>query len=598
MANESLHKGWLYARNGLKFAPYVLTESIVNRDGTTWANVVDGKVADLETAVGVINNTSLPNLQNEVNAVEDRATILERRTQYLNAEDSDAFYITDASGWVCFKVNGIGASSTNFTTPVTDLNSLKQTTDDIGAAVAQLQNVSISELRGLITELQERTKYMDASTPDNAFYFTDGYGNVIARIDGNGITSINFTSEGVTDLNSLNEAVNGLKQADLDLAGLLGALTDRAKALEERTKYMNASSVTGEFVITDANGNIGMKVDNSGTTSSNFIIPGLTSLSQLDADLKKEINDRANADQELRDADNALGGAINTNASNITKLDNNLSPRVQNLEARTKYLNASVETGIFAITDKDGNIGMQVDNSGVTSTDFVIQKNASTKASVKEILDNLNQSDSDLAGQITQVNTQLTNKINTVESNLTTLIGTTKADLQTEIDNTESAINKTIEELATRLDQKDADLAGQISNVNTTLNNKIDSTKSNLQNEIKTTKENLEKSISDTDTSIRTDMASLAKELKDKDNEFTEAIGDLTPRMVAVETRTQHINAVDNNGVFQVVDGEGNIGMQVDGNGVTANKFIIQTKGNINTQIPVIGYQITGQITI
>jgi hypothetical protein len=121
---------------------------------------------------------------------------------------------------------------------------------------------------------------MDASNPDNAFYFTDGYGNVIARIDSNGITSINFTSEGVTDLNSLNEAVNGLRQADLDFSGLLGILT--------------------------------------------------------------------------------------------AKLDNDLSPRVQNLESRTKYLDASTETGIFAVTDKDGNIGMQVDNNGVLSTDFII----------------------------------------------------------------------------------------------------------------------------------------------------------------------------------------------------------------------------------
>jgi hypothetical protein len=56
-------------------------------------------------------------------------------------------------------------------------------------------------------------------------------------------------------------------------------------------------------------------------------------------------------------------------------------------------------------------------------------------------------------------------------------------------------------------------------------------------------------------------MAGLATELRTKDSEFANAIGDLTPRMVAVETRTQYINAIDNNGVFQVVDGEGNVGM-------------------------------------
>jgi hypothetical protein len=70
-------------------------------------------------------------------------------------------------------------------------------------------------------------------------------------------------------------------------------------------------------------------------------------------------------------------------------------------------------------------------------------------------------------------------------------------------------------------------------------------------------------------------MAGLATELRTKDSEFANAIGDLTPRMAAVETRTKFMDASTETGVFAITDKDGNIGMQVDNNGVTANKFII-----------------------
>jgi hypothetical protein len=44
---------------------------------------------------------------------------------------------------------------------------------------------------------------MNASIESNAFYITDGNGNIAAIIDGNGITSFDFISKNVTSLNAL-----------------------------------------------------------------------------------------------------------------------------------------------------------------------------------------------------------------------------------------------------------------------------------------------------------------------------------------------------------------------------------------------------------
>ena len=91
MAKKTFHKGWLYERDGIKFAPYTLKESIVDRNGQAWTNGVDNKLSEIENAL----QFSSSGLQDSVNALAYRATLLETRTQYLDATSSEEFYITD-----------------------------------------------------------------------------------------------------------------------------------------------------------------------------------------------------------------------------------------------------------------------------------------------------------------------------------------------------------------------------------------------------------------------------------------------------------------------------------------------------------------------
>ena len=172
MAEKTFHKGWLYERDGIKFAPYTLKESIVDRNGQAWTSGVDNKLSEIENAL----QFSSSGLQDSVNALAYRATLLETRTQYLDATSSEEFYITDQYGNIGLKVNSSGATSFNFITPQTDLNGLATRTGDLENAIATIHSTSLANLQNQITKLQERTKFVDASENSSAFYITDKNG--------------------------------------------------------------------------------------------------------------------------------------------------------------------------------------------------------------------------------------------------------------------------------------------------------------------------------------------------------------------------------------------------------------------------------------
>jgi hypothetical protein len=126
MTEKKYHKGWLYERDGVKFSPYTLVESIVDRNGVKWTEQTDNSLQALTEAIVVLNDTVIPGLGNEISATQDRVLTLEARTQYLDATASDVFYITDQNGNIALKVDGNGATSFNFISPETDLNALAQ----------------------------------------------------------------------------------------------------------------------------------------------------------------------------------------------------------------------------------------------------------------------------------------------------------------------------------------------------------------------------------------------------------------------------------------------------------------------------------------
>lgn len=689
MAKKQYHKGWLYERDGVKFAPYTLKENLIERNGSSWSESVDNELGALTAAVEGINTQGLPGLDNKITEVANRATTLEERTQYMDATASDVFYITDANGNIALKVDSNGATSFNFNTSVTDLNSLAGRTESLESAVANIHSTSLAGIREQITALQERTKYMDASSADDTFYITDGNGNIAAKINASGITSFDFISQGVTSLNALYaelqshgaliEAINGviaeIKNADIpalqgdieslqtrtkfvdasnetsdtfyvtdsngnvamkvnrdgvtsfnfvsqgvgDLNSLYGdvdtlsgrvdsleitvpeikeqtdatisALTDRVQTVETRTKYIDASDESGAFYITDGEGNIGMKVDNNGiTTSVEFIID--------DADGEMKVKETLNS---LIAKDTALG-------ENIASL----AERAAALESRTKFMDASEESGTFAITDGNGNIGMLVDNNGVTVTnedDFIIKNvtslktvntNLNTEISNREkaISELINKNDAQDQA-LTNLETNLTKEIKDTKTSLEGTIKTTKETLEKDIDDTAAAINQTITTLEEKVDIADEKhtegIATNVEQINL-LKGRMNTAESDidkLQTE-SATKEELEADVATINATINS-MNEAIGIINNTNATQDEALSGLATRAANLETRTKYMDASDGS-AFYITDVNGNIGMVVDGNGIKAmNYYIIATD---KTQVPLIGYEKKGTIEI
>lgn len=143
------------------------------------------------------------------------------------------------------------------------------------------------------------------------------------------------------------------------------------------------------------------------------------------------------------------------------KVDN-IVPRLAQVETRTKYLNASTEDGVFQITDKDGNVGFQVDNNGASSFDFILVKSEEESISLTKKLEELDTKDTQLGDAITDLDTNLNDKIDKVNEDLTQLINDKEESLQGTIENTASTINTTIENLEKSLTEKDTALQDSI----------------------------------------------------------------------------------------------------------------------------------------
>lgn len=455
MAEKQYHKGWLYERDGVKFAPYTLKESIVDREGNTgWAEDVDTKLTELEdTLIDTEDSNSA-----QFADLAERTKILEVRTQYLNAEASDVFYITDGNGNIGLKVDNSGTTSYNFITNTTDLNSLANRTEEIEDTISSIQGEALVNLQDQIIALQKRTKYMDASDASDAFYITDGKGNIAAIINGSGVTSFNFISKGVTDLNSLYRElqdqgilIQEIQDTLVNMNTAIDRLADRAVTLEERTQYMNASEVTDTFYITDKVGNVIMKVNEDGVHSIEFTAEGLQLKATIEALLAQDIS--------------------------ITDALSLLTDRTAELELKTKFLNASTEDNTFYITDKDGNVGFLVNNDGATSIDFTTSsgiKLSEVKANLdteiqerKDAINLLEKADTELSDSITATKTELTTLISDTKSELQTNINTVNTNLTNSIAETKSELEESINDLSAHVNEKDNELADNLGAVTT-----------------------------------------------------------------------------------------------------------------------------------
>jgi hypothetical protein len=91
--------------------------------------------------------------------------------------------------------------------------------------------------------------------------------------------------------------------------------------------------------------------------------------------------------------------------------------------------------------------------------------------------------------------------------------------------------------------------------------------------------------------SLTQTIGDIKSELENTDKDLFDNLSDLTDRTATLETRTKYFDASEND-YFAIVDSNGNIGMKIDGSGVVAHNYYIQTKDetNGNPTRPLIGY--------
>ena len=176
MAEKKFHKGWLYERDGVKFAPYTLKENIIDRNGNLWSPGVDSTISQLSSEVNKLTGTTIPELEESISTVSNRASTLETRTRYIDTSDnSNALYITDINGKIITLIDNNGIKSYDFLLP--DNTSVKTSLSQINGNLSQLTGVTIPALQDNISDvanrtvtLETRTQYINTSDSNKIFY--------------------------------------------------------------------------------------------------------------------------------------------------------------------------------------------------------------------------------------------------------------------------------------------------------------------------------------------------------------------------------------------------------------------------------------------
>lgn len=473
--------GWLKNREGDVFAPKTLSENVLTRNGITFEDEMAIKFNELSNKLDGGIADSLKN---------------------FSGEDSDEFYVIDAAGNIIFKVDKNGTTSVDFITPDGSL------TDEINARAtkdAELET-NLANLDSKIKTLQEVTKNFEGGDADE-FYIMDSKGNLIFKVDENGVTSIDF----LTPDGSLSEKITGLQnelETDrINQANSITQLTSEINALNERTANIEGGEAD-EFYISDAQGNMAFKVDAEGASSMNFITPEgdlnavLAKAIELSSLLTQEIQERQTADQihsasisELEaglldemnarmESDASISQNVTTLNNRATELDNKIDAETQAREDGDATLTSNVteiysqiknisggESDNFYIMDSQGNIIFKVDENGATSVNFntlngdlnaVIAESAETKTNLETEVAAREASDSTFATGISKLDTDLTNETKARTEAETAI----KADISTLQTNASTLRSDLTDEIATR-ETSDSTFAADISEINT-----------------------------------------------------------------------------------------------------------------------------------
>ena len=264
-----------------------------------------------------------------------------------------------------------------------------------------------------VDDLYKKLKNFDGSDSDT-FYVVDNDGNIILRVDAEGGHSIDFKSLNYS-LEKIGDTLDNIKINDNGIVTAKDFKNENGDSFnstrEELSilqtdfveKFRNLdTSDTDTLYIVDSNGNIIVKVDDTGVTSINYNVPGLISY----VELVELVN--AHYDEFAEKLDNTKELLQN----NINGVQTNLDTFTVEVNNRLKNFNGDDSNTLYII-DSDGNIIARVDGTGVHSINFT--------TSQYDVNTTLNQLDERIVQEIKDRQTSDANVTNHVDNSINTL---------------------------------------------------------------------------------------------------------------------------------------------------------------------------------
>lgn len=137
--------------------------------------------------------------------------------------------------------------------PVTSTKAVYDENNERLDTILEASQAKLSELGHKVDEK------LDRELADNILYLTDASQNIIAQIDSDGISTIDVKVKVGRELVSVKSLLSTLSES---------IATEQARAETEESKKLDHTLSDKEFIITDAEGNIIVKVDKDGIHSA------------------------------------------------------------------------------------------------------------------------------------------------------------------------------------------------------------------------------------------------------------------------------------------------------------------------------------------
>ena len=328
---------------------HTLSEKADQSEVDSVISTVSSSISSLTSSVNK-NSTDISSLTTRVSTNEsniDKKLDKDDFEEVISIEEDNEFIISDTNGNIGFKLDSTGAKAKDFTT--SDYVSLSGVNDDLNDAISRLSTIEgLLEEDGneVIDNLKDVIDYFNgvketdtgAALLSNVASHTSQISNLTDSVNKN----TNNITTNTTNIASLSTRVGETEVSITELSGTVDSYSSTIASLTETvnsnttniskkldriefTEVINVDGGSGEFVIADENGNIGLKLNNS---------EGLTAVKDVivkDNDTTHVLSQKADktyVEGVISTVSTSIGSlteTVNRNTTNIASLSNHIN---------------------------------------------------------------------------------------------------------------------------------------------------------------------------------------------------------------------------------------------------------------------------------